>query len=47
MEIQTLKKIYNLSYKNIYLKKNLAQSGSKIYVNEFLKYESMNPSRYY
>jgi glycosyltransferase involved in cell wall biosynthesis len=39
-----LKKIYNLSYKNIYLKKNVVQSGSKIYVSEFLKYEIMNPS---
>ena len=39
-----LKKIYNLTYKNIFLKKNLVQSGSKIYVNEFLKHEFNNPS---
>ena len=40
----TLKKIFNLKYKNIVLKKNLIQSGSKIYVNEFLKYEKFKPS---
>tara|TARA_Y100000590_G_scaffold216189_1_gene244953 strand:- start:1405 stop:3546 length:2142 start_codon:yes stop_codon:yes gene_type:complete len=40
----TLKKIYNLSYKNIHLKKNVVQSGSKIYVSEFLKHERNNPS---
>ena len=34
-----LKKIYKLSYKNIYLKKNIIESGSKVYVNEFLKHE--------
>ena len=34
-----LKRIFNLNYKNINLKKNLIQSGSKIYVNEFLKSE--------
>ena len=39
-----LKKIYKLNYKNIFLKKNIIQSGSKIYVNEFLKYEKKNPS---
>tara|TARA_Y100000590_G_scaffold246568_1_gene277039 strand:- start:2226 stop:4370 length:2145 start_codon:yes stop_codon:yes gene_type:complete len=39
-----LKKIYKLPYKNIYLKKNLIQSGSKVYVNEFLKFENKNPS---
>jgi len=39
-----LKKIYKISYKNIKLKKNVVQSGSKLYVNEFLKYEKSNPS---
>jgi len=39
-----LKKIFNLNYKNINLKKNLIQSGSKVYVNEFLKYEIKSPS---
>ena len=39
-----LKNIYNLSYKNIFLKKNLIESGSKLYVNKFLKYEEENPS---
>ena len=39
-----LKKIYKLNYKNIFLKKNLIQSGSKVYVEEFLKYEKNNPS---
>ena len=40
----SLKDIYKLSYKNIYLKKNLIQSGSRVYVNEFLKYENEVPS---
>ncbi len=39
-----LKKIYDLNYKNIELKKNIVQSGSKIYVKEFLKYEKESPS---
>ena len=39
-----LKKIYKLNYINIFLKKNLIQSGSKVYVEEFLKYEKNNPS---
>ena len=39
-----LKKIYNLKYKNINLKKNIVQSGSRIYVNEFLKHEMDSPS---
>ena len=39
-----LKRIYKLPYKNIFLKKNLIQSGSKVYVNEFLKYENKSPS---
>ena len=39
-----LKKIFNLNYKNITLKKNLVQSGSKIYVKEFLKFENTDPS---
>ena len=34
----SLKKIYNLNYKNINLNKNLVQSGSRLYVNEFLKH---------
>ena len=34
-----LKNIFKLTYKNIELKKNLIQSGSKIYVNKFLEYE--------
>ena len=33
-----LKDIYKLSYKNIFLKKNLIESGSKLYVNKFLKF---------
>ena len=40
----SLKNIYKLNYKNIDLKKNLVQSGSKIYVNEFLKHEEQNKS---
>ena len=39
-----LKNIYKLPYKNIKLKKNLIQSGSKSYVKEFLKYEYKHPS---
>ena len=39
-----LKKIYKLNYKNINLKKNLVQSGSRSYVNEFLKHEQKDPS---
>ena len=39
-----LKKIYKLSYKNINLKKNVVQSGSKLYVNQFLKFEKSDPS---
>ena len=39
-----LKEIYKLKYKNIFLKKNIAQSGSKLYVNQFLKYERDFPS---
>ena len=39
-----LKKIFNLNNKNILLKKNIVQSGSKVYVNEFLKYEKNLPS---
>ena len=39
-----LKNIFKLTYKNIYLKKNLIQSGSKLYVNEFLNFESKSPS---
>ena len=40
----TLKKIFKLRYKNINLKKNIVQSGSKLYVSEFLKHEKENPS---
>ena len=39
-----LKNIFKLTYKNIELKKNLIQSGSKLYVNQFLKYEKKEPS---
>ncbi len=39
-----LKKIYKINYKNIFLKKNIIQSGSKIYVKQFLKYEQEKPS---
>ena len=39
-----LKNIFNLKYKNINLKKNILQSGSKSYVNEFLKFEKNFPS---
>ena len=39
-----LKKVYKLRYKNILLKKNIVQSGSKLYVDEFLKYEKQHPS---
>jgi len=39
-----LKSIFKLNYKNIKLEKNIVQSGSKIYVNEFLKHEKKNPS---
>ena len=39
-----LKNIYKLKYKNIFLKKNLVQSGSAVYVNEFLKHEIESPS---
>ncbi len=39
-----LKNIYRLNYTNINLKKNIVQSGSKLYVQEFLKYEAQDPS---
>ena len=39
-----LKNIFKLKYKNIELKKNLIQSGSKLYVEKFLRYERENPS---
>ena len=39
-----LKKIFKLSYKNISLKKSVVQSGSRLYVNEFLKFEKNYPS---
>ena len=38
------KKVFRLNYKNILLKKNIIQSGSKIYVDQFLNYEKVNPS---
>ena len=34
-----LKNIFKLTYKNIQLKKNLIQSGSKVYVKQFFYYE--------
>ena len=39
-----LKDIYKLSYKNIFLEKGLIESGSKLYVDKFLKFENANPS---
>ena len=39
-----LKNIFKLTYKNIDLKKNIIQSGSRLYVNEFLKFENKLPS---
>ena len=39
-----LKKIYNLSYQNIFLRKKIIESGSKVYVENFLNYEKTNPS---
>jgi len=43
-EKNNLKNIFKLTYKNIILKKTLIQSGSKLYVNEFLKFENESPS---
>ena len=40
----SLKNIFRLKYRNIKLKKNIVQSGSKVYVNEFLKHEKAFPS---
>jgi glycosyltransferase involved in cell wall biosynthesis len=40
----SLKNIFKLTYKNIDLKKNLIQSGSRLYVNEFLNFENKYPS---
>ncbi len=39
-----LRNIFKLTYKNIDLKKNIIQSGSKLYVNEFLNFEKKSPS---
>ena len=39
-----LKNIFKLTYKNIDLKRNIIQSGSKLYVTEFLKFENKSPS---
>jgi glycosyltransferase involved in cell wall biosynthesis len=39
-----LKNTYRLNYKNIELKKKIIQSDSKLYVNEFLKFEKEHPS---
>ena len=36
--------IFKLTYKNIVLKKILIQSGSKLYVKEFLNFENKSPS---
>ena len=38
------KNIFNLAYKNIFLKKKFMESGSKHYVDEFLKHEKESPS---
>ena len=38
------KSIFNVKYKNIELKKILLQSGSKAYIENFLKIEEKNPS---
>ena len=38
------KKVFNLNYININLKKNLLTSGSKYYVKSFLDYEKREPS---
>ena len=38
------KSIFNVKYKNIALKKNFLQSGSKSYVQNFLRIEQDNPS---
>ena len=40
----SLKNTYGLNYKNIELKKKIIQSGSKLYVNEFLRFEKEHPS---
>ena len=39
-----LRNIFKLTYKNIELNRKLIQSGSKLYVNEFLKFENKSPS---
>ena len=39
-----LKNVFKLKYQNINLKKNIVQSGSKLYVNEFLKFDKLIPS---
>ena len=39
-----LRNIFKLTYKNIDLKKNIIQSVSKLYVNEFLNFEKKIPS---
>ena len=39
-----LRNIFKLTYRNIKLNKNLIQSVSKLYVNEFLKFEEESPS---
>ena len=39
-----LRNIFKLTYKNIELNRKLIQSGSKLYVNEFLKFENKLPS---
>ena len=38
------KKIFNLKYKNIQIKKKIFQGQNKAYVNEFIKYEIKNNS---
>ena len=42
-----LNNIYKLKYKNIKLKKNIVQSGSKLYVKEFLKFEKLTIKSYW
>jgi len=38
-----LKNVFKLKYQNINLKKNIVQSGSRLYVSEFLKFDKVNP----
>ena len=38
-----LKNVFKLKYQNINLKKNIVQSGSRLYVSEFLKFDKVDP----